>query len=173
MEDHGGEHDLITRTARGDEQAFTTPYRRYQQTIYRFAYLMTGSAGTAEDITQDVFLMLMRDAAHFDPQRGTLIAFLRGVARNHVSRHLERSRRYAELEDEAIQPAAERSVDHARIREAVLALPPHYREAVVLCDFEGLKYDEAAGVLNVAPGTVASRLNRGHQMLAERFGVRK
>jgi RNA polymerase sigma-70 factor (ECF subfamily) len=167
------EEDLLNRTAQGDEKAFTTLFLRHQQSIYRFAYLMTGAAATAEDITQEVFIVLMREAGRVDPKRGPLAAYLRGVARNHVLRHLRLNQRYVALDHEPAEPKAEHCLDSVRVRRAVLALPEHYREAVILCDFEGLKQEEAAGVLGIPPGTVASRLHRAHQILAERFSPRK
>lgn len=167
------EQELLRRTASGDERAFTVLYRRYQQTVFRFAYLMTGMRSVADDITQEVFLVLMLEAGRFDSQRATLAAFLRGVARNHVLRHLRKDRRYAALtDDEAVDQASDWALDSAGLRRAVLALPEHYREAVILCDFEELTQEQAATILNIRPGTVASRLHRAHRILAERLGVK-
>src|SRR6201987_847693 len=82
---------LLRRAAKGDEVAFTLLYRRHQAALYRFALRMSGSAWAAEEIVQDVFMTLMRDPKKFDPARGTLGAFLYGVTRNRVLKHLERS----------------------------------------------------------------------------------
>src|SRR5690349_10915491 len=83
----------------GDEAAFVTLYRRRQGAIYRFAYHMTASSGGAEDITQEVFLALIRADCGFDATRGTLSAYLFGIARKLVLRHLERSRTVVELDN--------------------------------------------------------------------------
>ena len=70
---------LLRRAGKGDEEAFTLLYRRHQAALYRFALRMSGNAWTAEEIVQDVFMTLMRDPKKFDPERGTLGAFLYGI----------------------------------------------------------------------------------------------
>lgn len=177
--------DLVRLIVSGDGQAFTTLYRKHQPKIYRFALLMSGSAAVAEDVAQEVFLVLIREGQHYDPTRGTLVAYLYGIARNYVLRHQERDRFHISLfeeaeEGEAVSPIPLIAADDPfgdctrkevieRVRQAVLALPPHYREVVVLCDFQELSYAEAALVLNCAVGTVSSRLHRGHALLLERL----
>lgn len=163
------ERELLARTAKGDEQAFTTLFRRHSQSVYRFAYLMTGASGAADDVTQEVFIVLMREAHRVDPDRGTLIAFLQGVARNYVLRYLRQNQRCTALEQVAVMSDLDRHLDSLRVRRAVLALPARYREAVILCDFEGFKQEEAARVLGIPPGTVASRLHRAHGLLSRKF----
>src|ERR1035437_9814737 len=83
---------LLMRMRSGDEQAFVALYRRRQAAIYRFALHMSGSATVAEDVTQEVFLALIREECGFDPQRGTLSGYLFGIARKLVLRHVERGR---------------------------------------------------------------------------------
>src|SRR5271169_5177223 len=84
---------LLRRAAKGDEEAFTLVYRRHQAAIYRFALRMTGHPWAAEEIVQDVFMTLVRDPQKYDVARGSLGAFLYGVTRNKVMKHLERSPR--------------------------------------------------------------------------------
>src|ERR1017187_7364751 len=93
--------ELLSRLRRGDEAAFVTLYRRRQGAIYRFAMHMSGSATTAEDITQEVFMALLRRECGFDPERGTLSGYLFGIARKLVLRNLERGRSDVALESEA------------------------------------------------------------------------
>src|ERR1019366_4607090 len=93
--------ELLTRLRRGDEAAFVALYRRRQGAIYRFAMHMSGSATAAEDITQEVFLALLRQECGFDPERGTLSGYLFGIARKLVLRNLERGRAHVTLESEA------------------------------------------------------------------------
>jgi RNA polymerase sigma-70 factor, ECF subfamily len=83
---------LLRRMVAGDEAAFTLLYRRKHPAIYRFALHMSGNAALAEDVTQEVFMTLIRDAKRFDPARGTLGGFLFGVARNHLRRRWEQER---------------------------------------------------------------------------------
>ena len=90
---------LLRRAAKGDEEAFTLLYRRHQAALYRFALRMTGNTWAAEEIVQDVFMILMRDPKKYDATRGTLGGFLCGVARNRVLKHLERLPREVPLKE--------------------------------------------------------------------------
>src|SRR5580693_9512254 len=92
---------LLRRMVAGDEAAFTLLYRRKHPAIYRFALHMSGNAAVAEDVTQEVFMTLVRDAKRFDPSRGTLGGFLFGVARNHLRKRWEQDRRLVPLLSEA------------------------------------------------------------------------
>jgi RNA polymerase sigma-70 factor, ECF subfamily len=88
---------LLRRMSCGDEEAFTLLYRRKHPAIYRFALHMSANADTAEDVTQEVFMTLIRDPMRFDPARGTLTSFLFGVARNHLRKRWEQDRRLVGL----------------------------------------------------------------------------
>src|SRR5919205_118047 len=103
------DEDLLRLAVAGDEAAFTALYRRRQQGVYRFALQMSGSRSVAEDVTQEVFLELVRDGGRFDPERGRLLAFLFGIARNHVLRRIERERVFIQIAegDEDGQPGIE------------------------------------------------------------------
>src|SRR6202008_1684961 len=90
---------LLRRAAKGDEDAFTFLYGRHQAAMYRFALRMTGNAWAAEEVVQDVFMILMRDPKKYDPARGALAAFLYGIARNRVMKHLERLPREVPLQE--------------------------------------------------------------------------
>ncbi|HEX8746183.1 MAG TPA: RNA polymerase sigma factor [Pyrinomonadaceae bacterium] len=174
--------ELLRLMMAGDEAAFTALYRRRQAGVYRFALQMSGSEAIAEDVTQEVFLALMSDATRFDSSRGSLSSYLYGIARNHVLRRLERDRPFVQIVDdgseggEQQQLAAwvaddnphdelQRNEMIGRLRQAVLALPEHYREVVVLCDLHEMSYVEAANALGCAIGTVRSRLHRARALL--------
>ena len=92
---------MLRRMVAGDEAAFTLLYRRKHPAIYRFALHMSGNAAIAEDVTQEVFMTLIRDAKRFDPARGTLGGFLFGVARNHLRRRWEQERNSVPLPESA------------------------------------------------------------------------
>jgi RNA polymerase sigma-70 factor (ECF subfamily) len=83
---------LLRRMLAGDEDSFTLLYRRKHPAIYRFALHMSGNSGVAEDVTQEVFMTLIRDAKRFDPALGTLGGFLFGIARNHLRRRWDQDR---------------------------------------------------------------------------------
>jgi RNA polymerase sigma-70 factor, ECF subfamily len=165
----------------GDEEAFTALYRRRQGPIFRFALHMSGSTQIAEEVTQDVFIFLLQRGRDFNPERGAVGAYLFGVARNYVRRALERS--YPEnmlsspIEDEAASLMVEHDPSEGLMRDqtstavwkAVLSLPEHYREVVVLCDLQGMSYADAAAGICCAIGTVRSRLHRAHDMLSKKL----
>jgi RNA polymerase sigma-70 factor (ECF subfamily) len=145
---------------------------------------MSGSAAVAEDVTQEVFMALLgAGAQQFDPNRGTFAAYLYGVARRQVLRRLEKERAFVAWADESgdgkqatdaapDDPLVEltRRETVAAVRQAVLTLPPHYREVLVLCDLHELTYAEAAAALACAVGTVRSRLARARAQLSARLG---
>jgi RNA polymerase sigma-70 factor (ECF subfamily) len=92
---------LLRRMLAGDEDSFSLLYRRRHPAIYRFALHMSGNVAVAEDVTQEVFMTLIRDAKKFDPARGTLSGFLFGIARNHLRRRWEQDRHSTALPNDA------------------------------------------------------------------------
>jgi RNA polymerase sigma-70 factor (ECF subfamily) len=170
--------ELMRRTVLGDRDAFAGIYRRHHGTIFRFARLMTGCTTAAEDVVQEVFLALMRNAARYEPAQSTLSTYLYGIARHQTRRRLVRDRRFVAFDEGTAEPvmAADTDVELARrsdverLRQAVLTLPSRYREAVVLCDLQDMSYGDAAATLACPIGTVRSRLHRGRQLLAEKLG---
>ena len=173
------DNDLLQRMLAGDEEALSVLYRRRQGSVYRFALQMSGSRSIAEDVTQEVFLFLMREGHVFDDSKGTVGAFLLGVARVHVRRRLRAEHRLEPLGDESddddvftqstsdICPLEDltRAETIESVRKAVLSLPPKYREVVVLCELQDVSYGETAEILGCAIGTVRSRLHRGRALL--------
>jgi RNA polymerase sigma-70 factor (ECF subfamily) len=143
--------------------------------VYRFARLMTGSGTAAEDVVQEVFLVVMRDASRFDPGRASLSSYLYGIARHHTRRRLLRQRRFVALEagDAMHDTAADidaagdavRASELRRLRRAIVALPSRYREVLVMCDLQDLSYADAASTLGCAIGTIRSRLHRARELL--------
>jgi RNA polymerase sigma-70 factor (ECF subfamily) len=177
---------LLRRSASGDEDSFTELYRRHQAALFRFALRMTGNAWAAEEIVQDVFMTLVRDPKKYDIERGTLGAFLYGVARNRIMKHLERSPRDLPLfergeEGFSVLPqtidrhtpahSAELRERRERVRAAVLQLPAEFREAVVLCLLEEMSYENAARLLDCPIGTIRSRLHRGRALLLAKLEI--
>jgi RNA polymerase sigma-70 factor, ECF subfamily len=177
--------ELLRLMLAGDEQAFTALYRRHKGLIYRFALLMSGQASIAEEVTQEVFLALLRKGRRYDPSRGSLTAYLCGAARNQVLLLMEQERPYVQLVEESDEGDAvpltqliagddplgdcARNEANRLVRQAVLALPARYREVIVLCDFQELSYAEAALALDCPVGTVNSRLHRGHALLLKKL----
>jgi RNA polymerase sigma-70 factor, ECF subfamily len=175
------DEQLLAQALAGDEDAFTALYRRRQGPIFRFALHMSGSTQIAEEVTQDVFIFLLQRGGDYDPARGALGAYLFGVARNYVRRALERSYSdnalSASVDDEAAALMTEcdpsegiaRNQTSTAVWKAVLSLPEHYREVVVLCDLQELSYAQAAEAMGCAIGTIRSRLHRAHAMLSKKL----
>lgn len=181
------EPELLRLAVSGDEDAFAALYERLKSNVYRFALHMTGSASLAEDVTQDSFITLMEEGDKFDESKGQVLSFLLGIARNFVRRAYRSAARVAPLvaeneQGEEVELALESTHDTVAevlrgetvdlVREAVQSLPVHYREVVVLCDLCEITYAEASAQLNCNIGTVRSRLNRAHNLLAKKLETR-
>jgi RNA polymerase sigma-70 factor, ECF subfamily len=180
------ETELLRMALAGDEDAFQILYDRLKTGIFRYAFYMTNSRTAAEEVTQEVFITLVRNGNRFDPLQGDLGAFTFGLARNIVHRVLRRERSYWSLftrnsDDSGIKEPSTASdsltgklIENqraAQLRAAIAALPEHYRQVVVLCDLCEFSYGEAAARLDCAIGTVRSRLHRGHALLTQKMKV--
>jgi RNA polymerase sigma-70 factor (ECF subfamily) len=181
------EPELLRRAISGDEDAFAALYERLKSNVYRFALHMTGSSSLAEDITQDAFITLIEEGEKFDESKGQVVSFLLGIARNFVRRAHRSQARITPLVTEneqgeevelVLDSGHDTIADVLRgetvglIRQAVQTLPPHYREVVVLCDLCEMSYAEASAQLDCNLGTIRSRLNRAHNLLAKKLETR-
>ncbi|HKR27088.1 MAG TPA: RNA polymerase sigma factor [Terriglobales bacterium] len=192
----GAESDaeLVARLRNQDEQAFLRLYDGHGRTVYRFLAHMTGSVSLAEELTQDVFVEILNAVcsgaiANFDSEKGTLEGYLLGIARNLARKELRRNRALVSLESVLETPEWNRLLDRlskdnrewagvalvmmrADVRalyRALLDLPNHYREVVVLCSLQEKSYQQAAALLGVSEGTIASRMNRARALLAAKL----
>jgi RNA polymerase sigma-70 factor (ECF subfamily) len=176
---------LLDRARRGDESAFAELFGRHRAAVFRYALHMCGRAA-AEDVVQEVFLAFLRQLARYDADRGTLQAYLLGIARRQALRSLtgRRAERWPgpidgsdTLVDTSADPtpavdpflASSERETVQRVRAAIAALPAVYREAVVLCELNDLDYQTAAAVMGCPVGTVRSRLHRARAMLIARL----
>ena len=172
---------LLSRMKRGDEGAFVELYRRHRDAVYRLALLYCGSPAHAADATQETFVHFMTQPQQYDPLRGTLAAWLCGIARN-MARKAAGGREDAtdpEVLASDVEPL-EHQVDRdtplervlrgeaaEQVRRAVQMLAPHYRDVLILCELSELSYAEAAQVCGIDIGTVRSRLSRARAKLAQ------
>ena len=174
--------ELLRLALAGDEEAFRLLYERLKTGIFRYAFYMTNSRSAAEEVTQEVFISLLREGKNYRRDKGEVAAFAFGIARNFVRRIERRERPYSQiagdepLEAPALVSRAEtisgdmiRNETVARVQAAIASLPDHYRQAVVLCDLCELTYEQAAARLDCAIGTVRSRLSRAHALLAQKL----
>jgi RNA polymerase sigma-70 factor, ECF subfamily len=185
------DHSLLRRLARGEERAFSVVYERYNGPIHRFAWHMSGDRAMAEEITQEVFMLIIRKPRKYDPSKGSLGGYLFGIARNLTRRRLEQRRvniPFAEepnptdeaysISESAIDDTSNALEQLTRreliegLRAAVFSLPAQYREVIILCDLEQMSQASAAELLQCAPGTIASRMHRARAMLKMKM-VRK
>jgi RNA polymerase sigma factor (sigma-70 family) len=149
--------------------------RDHSARVYRLAYRLTGNSYDAEDLTQEVFVRVFRSLSSYTP--GTFEGWLHRITTNlflDLTRRRQRIRFEGLGEDAAArlrgaEPTPSQAFDDRHldydIAAALAGLPPEYRAAVVLCDIEGLTYEEIADVLGVKLGTVRSRIHRGRAQL--------
>ncbi|MBV6700823.1 RNA polymerase sigma factor SigE [Kitasatospora aureofaciens] len=171
---------LATFTEGPDAQTWTPPtweeiVEAHSARVYRLAYRLTGNQHDAEDLTQEVFVRVFRSLSTYTP--GTFEGWLHRITTNlflDMVRRRQRIRFDALGEDAAERlasrepsPAQHFSDTHfdADVQQALDTLAPEFRAAVVLCDIEGLSYEEIAATLGVKLGTVRSRIHRGRSHL--------
>jgi RNA polymerase sigma-70 factor (ECF subfamily) len=180
MADAQSDDQLLRQICRGDEAAFAEIYRRLQGKIYRFVLHMSASNATADEVTQETFMLLIRNPKGYDPAKGPLAAYLFGMARNLTRRAMQDGCLDVSLDDAEeceiaqspefdVLDRLDRSECVELLRKSLLGLPELYREVVVLCDLEEMTYAQAATVLDCSSGTVASRLHRAHAVLRNKL----
>jgi RNA polymerase sigma factor (sigma-70 family) len=157
--------------------------RQHSARVYRLAYRLTGNMHDAEDLTQEVFVRVFRSLPSYTP--GTFEGWLHRITTNlflDMARRRQRIR-FEGLGDQAVgllrddEPTPAQAFDARHldtdVQQALEALAPEYRAAVVLCDIEGLSYEEIATTLGVKLGTVRSRIHRGRAQLRTALGHRR
>ncbi|WP_280153597.1 RNA polymerase sigma factor [Piscinibacter sp. XHJ-5] len=173
---------LARRVAAGDRDALALAYARESAGVYRYALALCGNAAWAADATQDAFIALASRAATFDAARGSLGAWLAGVARHTLLAQWRASQGRTGTDDSVDDVAAgeaEASIDtllvHRQELEALWAairsLPWPFREALVLVDLQERRYDEAAAIAGVEVNTLRSRLHRARARLAAQLNA--
>ena len=177
---------LLRQMSKGNETAFRALYERYQGPLYRFALHMSGNSATAEEVTQEVFMLLIGKPKAYQADKGPVGGYLFGIARNLTRRVLQRSRLDLQIEEEWLDSGEAGLTSDLDVlsdlsnselleylRKAILVLPEPYREVVALCDLEEMSYGDAAALLECSPGTVASRLHRARAMLKMKLSCQK
>ena len=165
-----------------DVPDWQTIVEQHSDRVYRLALRLTGNRHDAEDLTQEVFVRVFRSLHTYTP--GTFEGWLHRITTNlflDQARRKQRIRfdalsdeRAARLASTAAAPEAaytDRTFDDD-VEAALAALPPDFRAAVVLCDIEGLSYEEIAEILGAKLGTVRSRIHRGRAMLRKALAHR-
>lgn len=168
---------IIESCRSGDRDAFRVLYDIYKDRVYSFSlYFFRGDQAVASDVTQQIFLKLLTTIGQFrgDAEFST---WLYRLAVNTCTDAARRRKSDAVMHDPVEEFAAPgtQEEDYARaqvadsVRAGITALPPKFRMAILLRHFEDFSYEQMAQVLNCSMGTVASRLSRGHRLLADRL----
>lgn len=167
---------LVQALRLGDGEAMAELYRRHGALVYRYVLRVGRDASIAEEVTQEVFLVLLRQAENFDAERAALSTWLCGIARRQLWKHFDRFDQVelAELDDElrgistsgGPEEWLSRKEAVATVREGIDQLPVLLKEVIVLCELEEFTYEQASVVLAVPVGTVRSRLHRAKAKLA-------
>jgi len=174
--------DLLPGCRSGDEAAWRTLVERYTRKVFGLAYRFTGKAAEAEDLTQEVFVKVYQTLHRYRETDGPFGAWLMAVARNHAIDHYRRGRqeRMRRTEDPLVLETAPSGGEHPiaelereerakLVHTGLRSLPADLRTPLVLCDLQGLSYDQIAGELQLPLGTVKSRINRARLELAKRL----
>ena len=167
----------LAALARGETQAIDVLYRSEAARVYRYALALCGNAGLAADATQEAFVALAQRPQGFDATRGSLGAYLAGVARHALAAHWRTARDEVPLPDgdDGDEGAAEtpspedllvQAQSGAAVWEALRRLPAPFREALVLVDLQERSYAEAAAIAGIELNTLRTRLHRGRIKLA-------
>jgi len=164
--------DSATAARGGNEAAFVQLFDDHHAPLFRFAYRMTGSAADAEDIVQECFLELLRPGCSYDPGRTSVRTYLFGVVRNQSLKRIQRNARAQEIEAEPVAAHSPESLAlRAELKDvvaaAVLQLPESQRDVLILSHYEQLPLAEIAGLLELEPFAVKSRLQRARARLKE------
>jgi RNA polymerase sigma-70 factor (ECF subfamily) len=172
----GADGDLLVGVKAGDAAAFALLYDRHSRAAYGLAHRILGEATAAEDVVQEAFLTVWRQAATYGPERGTVRAWLLAIVHHRAIDHVRR-RSYREERQQALDAVADppdsadtweqarQSVEGQRVREALEHLPPDQRRSITLAYFGGYTHDEIARLLGVPLGTVKGRLRIGLQKM--------
>ncbi|HZL68803.1 MAG TPA: RNA polymerase sigma factor, partial [Candidatus Limnocylindrales bacterium] len=147
---------------------FREAYERHKDLLYRFARRMTGSNEMAEDLVHECFLLLWSKRVAYQPERGPLRGFLVGVTRNLALKRMSRERSFDQLEDDIVACGPIHPADCERgliVAQAVGALPPLQREALILAEYEDMPLEEIARSVGADLAAVKSRLHRARENL--------
>jgi len=183
-----GNEDLMLAHGEGSEEAFEELVRRHQRGVLNYVYRMVQNRQIAEEISQDVFLALIRNAKRYKPT-AKFTTYLYAIASNMVSKEWLRRKRRPKVfslfapwrtnsEDETFHPLSQVKDEKADVAQsfrtgevsdavnvALQQLPAHQREAFVLRRFQDLSYKEISEVTRVPVGTAKSRVVRAEQAL--------
>ena len=164
---------LLARLAAGDADALALLYRRESGSVYRYALALAGDEAAALDAVQEAFAQLLRGPQGYQTGRGSLGAYLAGMARHQLLNHWRDARRHVPLDDtldtEPTPASDERLTRTQRqdgLWDAIRRLSWPQREAIALVDLQERSYEEAAAIAGTSVDVLRTRLHRARQRLA-------
>jgi len=174
------DEELVNRCRCGDVDAFSLLHSRYEQKLFRYAYLMSGSREDSCDIVQDTFIKAYKAIGRFRGDSSIITWLMRictNLCRTHARSKMFKALKLSEIAvfrdfkmaEEQLNPviSVEKRLEADSIRDLLLKLPAHQRELLVLYEYEELSTDEIARLQNTSPGSVRVRLFRARQHLKE------
>ncbi|NCT83068.1 MAG: RNA polymerase sigma factor [Comamonadaceae bacterium] len=178
----GDEAALLARLADGDADALEQLYRRESGAVYRYALALAGDEAAALDAVQEAFAQLLRGPQAYQAGRGSLGAYLAGMARHQLLNQWRDARRHVPLDDSLAaddsaeaQPASDSRLQQAQQQDglwaAIRALSWPQREAIVLVDLQERSYADAAAIAGISVDVLRTRLHRARQRLADLLAV--
>src|ERR1700683_3456442 len=177
VESHAMTSDLalVTAIQSGNQGAMAALYDRYSSIVYSVALRVLQDTGAAEDVLQDIFMQLWRNAGAFDASRGNMGAWLAVIARHRAIDALRRRRPENDIADVLVSvehdlaSEADRSRIMEKVRGALQAMPAPQRSALEMAYFEGLTHSEIAGKTGEPPGKIKTRIRAGLMTLRKAF----
>jgi len=179
MPNQGQEAAWIAKACKGDDIAFGNLVEAYQLPVYNLCYRMLGSAGDAEDASQEAFLRAYRNLKRYDPKRSFTNWMLSIASHYCIDRLRKRRIKWLSLEDESSSPLAEKGLspegstlvleEQEAVQAVLKELAPVDRSAVVLKYWYDMSYEEIAATLSLSESAVKSRLHRARKELAQRW----
>ncbi len=166
------DEELMTRCAHGEREALAVLYDRYATPVFSLVMRMLGAGMTAEEVTQDTFVLLWRRAEQFSAERGRLLPWLLTIARNRAIDELRR-RQTGPAEVELVDAVGgypgleELTLQRIQMRRALAQLPDAQREALELAYYGGMTQQEVAEHLSLPLGTIKTRMRMGLQRLRD------
>ncbi|WP_457320445.1 RNA polymerase sigma factor [Roseateles sp. P5_E11] len=178
----GDEAALMARVANGDADALALLYRRESGSVYRYALALAGDEATALDAVQEAFAQLLRGPQAYQPGRGSLGAYLAGMARHQLLTQWRDARRHVPLDDSLdtddtaeLMPSSDTRLNQNQQQDglwaAIRRLSWPQREAIVLVDLQERSYDDAAAIAGVSVDALRTRLHRARQRLTDLLAV--
>ncbi len=166
---------FINRAQAGDQEAFAILFEQYKNLVYKTAYLMLGNKDEAEDALQEVFVLVHRSLAGFDPHKGAFSTWLHRITFNYcLNQHRKRRALALPLEEIAFvvtgESQDEQVAEKQAIEQAIWKLSERQKAVVILRYYWGLSYAEISTILDIPLGTVKSRLDLAIKTLRKTLG---